>query len=171
MKKQLFALFCLIISLSGILKNCNDNKKKTIPDSIIIAKNDTSKDKTKENIDFDRFKNTFIENERSHKYRNFLIKQVFYSKKGEVEHMWLGELKYNGKQFKGILINNPLGEMDIKKGDEITIIPDQISDWVYTEIETNNVYGGYTIKADYGMMSNEEKALFDSKQNGKYIDW
>lgn len=159
-----------ICALFGSFISCNSKKSENNPEVISVTADDQDMNKAieKAKANFDQFKTAFTD---SDKYSEFYIKQEFIQKDGNIEHMWIGDLEYDGKQFKGILQNEPINESDLKAGDKIKVDPDKISDWTYIEEKTGNTHGGYTIKVLYNMMTNEEKASFDNGQNGKYVDW
>lgn len=172
MKKH-FIIYLSIFALSTLFTNCKSDKKENTSESIIVAADDSDMNKAIKTAQasFDKFKEAFIENEKSNKYNNFLVKQSFTSKDNQVEHMWIYGLQYDGKQFKGFLANTPIHDMDIQVEDEVIIDPSKISDWTYTEIETGNTHGGFSLKVIRDMMSDEDKAQFDSQHQGVFVDW
>jgi uncharacterized protein YegJ (DUF2314 family) len=77
-----------------------------------------------------------------------------------VEHMWVNELDFDGKQLTGILINSPNDLTSVQKGDEIDVEVREIGDWMYS-IGTR-VYGGFTIDVTRSAMSGSERRAHDA---------
>jgi uncharacterized protein YegJ (DUF2314 family) len=73
----------------------------------------------------------------------FAVKKRFSDSYGD-EHMWIGDLRYDGKAFHGRLNNRPVDVRAIKLGDAVTVAPDEISDWMY--VDNGKLVGGYTIR-------------------------
>lgn len=65
------------------------------------------------------------------------------SKKPEVEHMWIGEIDFDGETVHGELLNNPNWLTSVKAGDAAHIPLPHISDWMYSF--GDEVYGAYSV--------------------------
>lgn len=98
-------------------------------------------------------------------YSGFVIKEGFPTRDGDKEHMWVSELSYNGKDFIGIVANDPVNDTEVQLGDTITVDRNLISDWMYTDTVSNLTYGGYTIRVIADKMSDNEKEAF-LQENG-----
>ncbi len=75
------------------------------------------------------------------------------------EHIWLSDVVFDGKIFKGTIGNEPLDVKTISFGDQTEVFPTEISDWMI--IENNKLKGGYTIRVLRDSMSDNDKAKFD----------
>ncbi len=78
---------------------------------------------------------------------------------GYTEHFWLLPVSFDGKEFHGQINNDPEKVKTVKLGQEITIAPSQISDWMY--IENHKLVGGFTLRVLHDRMSPAERADFD----------
>ncbi|MCA9024296.1 MAG: DUF2314 domain-containing protein [Planctomycetaceae bacterium] len=62
----------------------------------------------------------------------------------QVEHIWVGNLQFDGQQFTGQFANEPFDLSRYKQGDTVSVPQADISDWAF--IDGNEMIGGYTIK-------------------------
>ena len=91
--------------------------------------------------------------------------QTYFSVKAKIvdgdhsEHIWLYDVSYDGNQFLGKIGNNPLNVKNVSLGDEIELIPSEISDWMI--VEDNKLVGGYTLRVLRDRLSGEERKKFD----------
>jgi uncharacterized protein YegJ (DUF2314 family) len=90
----------------------------------------------------------------------FSIKKQFADSNG-AEHMWISDLQYDGKEFKGRLSNEPVDVNSVKLGDNVTVAPQDISDWMY--LDKGKLVGGYTIRVLYDKMTPEEQKKFEQE--------
>jgi uncharacterized protein YegJ (DUF2314 family) len=82
-------------------------------------------------------------------------------KDGEnTEHMWLSPVRYDGKEFHGTINNEATLVKNVKLGDEASVEPSQISDWMF--VEKGKLVGGYTIRVLRDGLSAEERKEFDA---------
>ena len=87
----------------------------------------------------------------------FSIKKGF--KQGEMtEHMWLGDVTFDGTMFHAKLNNDPVDVNNVKFGDAVTISPKDISDWMF--IEDGKLIGGYTVRVLYNRETPAGKKQF-----------
>lgn len=86
--------------------------------------------------------------------KNFTLKKQFIDANGG-EHMWVSELSFDGKSFRGVLTNAPYEVRNVKAGDLVTVTPQEISDWMY--IDNGKLVGGTTIRALTDKMSPAER--------------
>lgn len=92
---------------------------------------------------------------------SFAIKVRFDTPDKGGEHIWVGDLQYDGKIFSGIVNNEPVNTSLVKLGDRITINPMDISDWMY--LDKGILKGGYTIRVMRDNLSPEEMKKFDEE--------
>jgi uncharacterized protein YegJ (DUF2314 family) len=76
-----------------------------------------------------------------------------------VEHMWVGEIDFDGETVHGVLLNAPNRLRSVKKGDSVSIPLAQISDWMYSI--NDEVYGGYTVNLMRSRMKPRERREHD----------
>ncbi len=77
----------------------------------------------------------------------------------QVEHMWLGEVDFDGEFVSGVLGNSPNWLKSVKEGDSARIRIDQISDWMYAI--GGEVYGAFTVNLLRSRMSRQERSDHD----------
>ncbi len=77
-----------------------------------------------------------------------------------VEQMWLGEIRFDGKNVTGRLLNEPNWLKSISAGDETQVPLQRIADWMY--VIQGKAYGGYTVNLMRSRMSRKERAEHDS---------
>jgi len=75
------------------------------------------------------------------------------------EHVWISNVRLVDGNFTGPLDNNPLHIKKFKVGDEISVAPEEISDWY--AISGKRIHGGYTIFLARARMSAEQRVDFD----------
>lgn len=78
----------------------------------------------------------------------------------DMEHMWLGEVLFDGSTIIAKLLNAPNTVRSVREGDEVTLTLDRIEDWMYAR--EGHVYGGFTIQAMRARMSPAERAKHDA---------
>ncbi|MDR0228306.1 MAG: DUF2314 domain-containing protein [Flavobacteriaceae bacterium] len=76
-----------------------------------------------------------------------------------VEHMWIGNIDFDGTIIYGELLNEPLDIKSIKVGDEVGVTLEQISDWMI--VSEDKTYGGFTIQAMRSVMTDDERQEHD----------
>jgi len=106
----------------------------------------------------DTFKMALLSKNKSYKY--FALKSRFITSNGN-EHIWLKNIILKDKKYVGIVANLPESISNVKIGDTISILKNNISDWMY--IDKNKLRGGYTIRILRKRMTESEKKLFDAK--------
>jgi uncharacterized protein YegJ (DUF2314 family) len=75
------------------------------------------------------------------------------------EHMWLSPVSCDGKIFHGTVQNDPANVSNVKLGQQASIEPSKLSDWMY--VENGKLVGGYTVRVLHEIMSPSERAEFD----------
>ena len=75
------------------------------------------------------------------------------------EHMWIGEVFYDGRHISGVLMNQPNWLESVKQGDVVEIPLERVSDWMC--VVGGEVYGGYTVQIIRGQMTEDEREKHD----------
>ena len=89
---------------------------------------------------------TALKTNDKERYPKFAVKAAVTE--GEhVEHLWLTDIKFVDGHFTGNVGNNPHMITKVKRGDEIKVAKDKISDWVYADAEKRAMVGRFTDKA------------------------
>ena len=92
--------------------------------------------------------------------KGFLVKKLFVVD-GVPEHMWLTDVHYHGGRFYGNLDNQPEKIRGPRLGQRESVIPDEISDWLY--VDNGQLIGGYTLRVLADDMSPEQRAQFEKE--------
>jgi uncharacterized protein YegJ (DUF2314 family) len=77
----------------------------------------------------------------------------------DVEHMWVSDVDFDGKDVTGTLLNNPNWIKSVKEGDAVRVPLDQVSDWMY--VIGGDVYGAYTVNLLRSRMGRKERQEHD----------
>lgn len=77
----------------------------------------------------------------------------------QVEHMWLGEVDFDGRNVRGVLLNAPNWLKTVKAGDSACIPLGEISDWMYAI--SGEVFGAYTVNLLRSRMGQRERQEHD----------
>ena len=85
-----------------------------------------------------------------------------FAEGGNVEHMWIAEIAFDGDVVRGVLLNEPDALGNIHEGDAVEIpFGERISDWMLTG--SGRVLGGYSVQVlRSGMKAGERKAHDDA---------
>jgi uncharacterized protein YegJ (DUF2314 family) len=78
----------------------------------------------------------------------------------EHEHMWFGQVDFDGVQVSGSLLNKPSWVSTMKPGDRQSFRLEAISDWMYAM--QGRAYGGFTVDAMRAVMSGAEMRQHDA---------
>jgi uncharacterized protein YegJ (DUF2314 family) len=89
---------------------------------------------------------------------SFGVKKQFTDEHG-TEHFWLIDVSYDGKQFHGVVDNDPEIVHNVKIGEKTSVALSEISDWMY--VKNGRLVGGYTIRVLYDKASPQERAEMD----------
>lgn len=78
------------------------------------------------------------------------------NKKGSpsLEHMWVGDIAFDGKIITGNLLNQPNYIENLNQGDIVQFTCEEISDWMYSISE--KVYGAFTVNVLRSRMAQTE---------------
>jgi uncharacterized protein YegJ (DUF2314 family) len=103
---------------------------------------------------------TFINALKAHRpdQTDFAVKAAF-TDGDKTEHMWIGSVSFDGTNFRGTVQNEPEMVKSVKEGQEVTVAPAQISDWMYAE--KKKLVGGQTVRAVRDGLAPAERAEFD----------
>jgi uncharacterized protein YegJ (DUF2314 family) len=142
----------LALGISGCSKSHPIDKVTHVADS--DPRMNAAIDKAKSTV------NTFIVHLKSPKpgETGFAIKTMF-TEGAQKEHMWLSPVTFDGKNFQGIINNDPEAVTNVKIGQRVTVSPASISDWMY--LDNRKLVGGYTLRVLRDMSSPAERAEFD----------
>ncbi|MFD0700373.1 DUF2314 domain-containing protein [Myroides pelagicus] len=77
----------------------------------------------------------------------------------EVEHMWIGDVFFDGLYIYGALLNEPNVLTNVQEGESVGVTIDQISDWLF--LIEGKAYGGFTVQAMRSDMSEQELKAHD----------
>jgi uncharacterized protein YegJ (DUF2314 family) len=88
----------------------------------------------------------------------FSVKMMFTENK-KFEHMWLASVRFDGQKFHGKVSNDPNSVKTVKFGQNVSVAPNEISDWMY--VENRKLKGGFTIRVLRDKMSPDERKQFD----------
>ena len=76
----------------------------------------------------------------------------------QCEHLWLAEVRFDGRVLRGKVANNPVDTKSLRLGQKVAVLPEEISDWMY--VENGRLVGGYTVRAYYRTLSAAKKRQF-----------
>lgn len=76
-----------------------------------------------------------------------------------VEHMWVGEVGFDGATIHGVLLNQPNDDAGVNQGDQVSFAVSEISDWLYAM--EGKAYGGFSIQLMRSAMPVAERAQHD----------
>jgi uncharacterized protein YegJ (DUF2314 family) len=95
---------------------------------------------------------------------DFEIKKPFIQN-GQVEHIWLSDVRFVGNRFQGRVDNRPRKIQGLKVGQIVSVNPNEISDWLY--LDHGKLVGGYTVRVQYNELSAKEKEEIDHEADFK----
>jgi uncharacterized protein YegJ (DUF2314 family) len=78
----------------------------------------------------------------------------------EVEHMWIADVSWDGRVYRGTLQSRPLGLTNVRQGDEVTIRPERVSDWLAV-VEDDVMLGNFTTMELRRRMTPKQRAQLD----------
>jgi len=96
--------------------------------------------------------------------QGFEIKKAFVDG-DNVEHLWIGELTFDGKKFHGQINNLPRDVHNVRLGQSVTVSPREVTDWMF--IKGGKLMGGYTTRVLFARLSPRDKALFSKEADFK----
>lgn len=87
-------------------------------------------------------------------------------KEGKAEHMWVGEIGFDGVTISGVLMNQPSYVRGLDQGDAVSFPLGELTDWMYATDE--KVCGGFSIQAMRAGMSPAERKEHDQAWGLKF---
>ncbi|MEG4071681.1 DUF2314 domain-containing protein [Microcoleus sp. Pol14C2] len=83
-----------------------------------------------------------------------------------VEHMWIGEINFDGVEIHGTLLNIPNQLAYIQEGDTVRLPLLQLSDWLC--VLDDRAYGGYSVQVLRSRMNAQERQRHDAAWGFKF---
>jgi uncharacterized protein YegJ (DUF2314 family) len=77
----------------------------------------------------------------------------------QYEHMWIGEIEFDGNEISGALLNNPSWISDVVSGDRVRFTVNELTDWLYAI--NGRAFGGFTVNAIRYSMSKSDRKKHD----------
>ena len=77
----------------------------------------------------------------------------------EFEHMWVGDVEFDGITLAGTLINSPNWLRSVKQGDSVNAPFSYLTDWMM--VADGKAYGGHTVNLMRSRMSASERRAHD----------
>ena len=100
---------------------------------------------------------------------SFSVKLAYpISDNGGNEHIWVEDLRMEGKTLKGNLGNEPEYIPNLKLGDEVTVNASNISDWRF--VSDGVVYGGFAIYPFLPSLTSEQKKGIENALGGRFSE-
>jgi uncharacterized protein YegJ (DUF2314 family) len=99
-------------------------------------------------------------------YQGFAIKKGFATPEGGLEHIWVTFKGWDGEKFRGVIDNEPVDTQEVRLGDQVTVTPEELSDWMYLDGRT--LVGGYTVRALHYSQPIEAQKAFE-EQTGMVV--
>jgi uncharacterized protein YegJ (DUF2314 family) len=93
--------------------------------------------------------------------KGFAVKKPFPTPKGGREHIWINDLTWDGTKFVGKINNEPVDTTAVKLGDQVTVTPMELTDWMY--IDGKKLVGGYTLRVLHFKESPAQQKAFTDK--------
>ncbi len=162
--------FLTIIILLGVV-SCNSNQTTKIeregePTIYGVTDNDTEMNEAirTANQTLDKFNSALKSGNAEFKY--FALKIRFKTPYGG-EHIWVSNITLKDNKYFGVVDNLPESTTDVRIGDSIQIVNDNISDWMY--IDNQKLRGGFSLRLLRKRMTEPERKQFDA-ENGLIIE-
>lgn len=77
----------------------------------------------------------------------------------EFEHMWIGDIEFDGDSIKGHLLNSPNWLTSVRQGDGVTTPFSHITDWMISA--GGHAYGGFTVNLMRSRMGHKARDEHD----------
>jgi uncharacterized protein YegJ (DUF2314 family) len=94
------------------------------------------------------------------------VVKVRFEGGGDVEHMWVDEVRRAGTGFAGVLANTPGKIRGLKAGDPTSFTLDRVSDWMV--LEGDLCRGGWTQQVIRARLTGAEARDFDRQFSYRY---
>ena len=86
--------------------------------------------------------------------------KLAFEQEGEVEHMWVGDVRFDGQKLRGTLLNEPNQVRSVHAGDAVdAVLGPRLGDWMLAH--AGQVLGAYTVQAMRARMGDRERAEHD----------
>lgn len=158
--RHIVIVLVLVAVLPMACKKGNRVVKREGEPDYVVSKNNALMDRAKRKAqDTYRELITALQNPKP-TMDGFAVKKPFRAG-GGFEHIWVGEVRWDGSAFTGTVNNEPVDTKEVRFGQTVTVRPDEISDWMY--IDNGTLKGGYTIRALYHEASAKEKRDLDKQ--------
>ena len=101
----------------------------------------------------------------------FMVKLGLTDGDGELEHIWVESLYFDGDQLMGHLANVPVHLPNMQQGSPVEVRSEQISDWSITRAD--GMYGNFTTRVMLERMPAQEAAPYRAAVSATPIpaDW
>lgn len=76
----------------------------------------------------------------------------------EGEHIWLADVSFDGGNFRGAVGNEPVSTQEVKFGQVVDVMPEELTDWMF--VEDGVLRGGYTLRVLLMQKSPEDRKAF-----------
>ncbi|WP_409433533.1 YegJ family protein [Litorimonas sp. RW-G-Af-16] len=86
---------------------------------------------------------------------NYSVKVAFPTTDNSLEHIWMDKISRTDGRMTAVIANEPYAVADLKIGDRVSFVEDDISDWQYMKDE--KLYGHYTTRTMFDTMNAEQK--------------
>lgn len=77
----------------------------------------------------------------------------------EFEHMWIGDIGFDGDSISGTLLNAPNWLTSVHQGDQVSVPFSHLTDWMMTA--EGRAYGGFTVNLMRSRMGRSERDKHD----------
>ena len=77
----------------------------------------------------------------------------------EYEHMWIGDVGFDGDSISGTLLNSPNWLTSVRKGEQVSVPFSHLTDWMMTA--DGRAYGGFTVNLMRSRMGRKERDQHD----------
>lgn len=79
--------------------------------------------------------------------------------RSEFEHMWIGDIEFDGDSVSGALLNSPNWLTSVSEGDSVSMPFGHLTDWMMTA--DGRAYGGFTVNLMRSRMASRERQQHD----------
>ena len=91
---------------------------------------------------------------------NLIAVKLAFTDGTNVEHMWVGDVDFDGEHLSGELLNAPNWLENVEQGDHIeALLTERLGDWMAAGYD--GVHGAYTVNLMRARMSPDERAAHD----------
>lgn len=77
----------------------------------------------------------------------------------EYEHMWIGDVGFDGDSISGTLLNSPNWLTCVREGEQVSVPFSHLTDWMMTA--NGRAYGGFTVNLMRSRMGRKERDQHD----------